>query len=47
MTTSTSNATPKRAVAAMLSTPFWIKRLPPVKGNTRSVLMASLPFNVS
>ena len=38
---------PSRRICAAVSTPFWMKRLPPVKGNTRRVLMRSVPLSSS
>ncbi len=46
-TTSASSTTPNTAVSRIVSTPFWMKRLPPVNGNTRSVLIASVPLSAS
>ena len=46
-TTGSSRPQPRRAVSASLSTPFWMKRLPPVKGKTRSTLAASAPLRAS
>ena len=42
-----TSTTPKVPISRIVSTPFWIMRLPPVNGNTRSVLIASVPFSAS
>ena len=38
---------PVQSVCPGVSTPFWMKRLPPVNGNSRPVLAASVPFSAS
>ncbi len=48
MTAATARSTvPYRAICAGVNTPFWMKRLPPVNGYSRSVLIASVPFSAS